>query len=330
MPRSDMDLIVHAAGPDEDLRLALEDLRIDRYLEAKRLLRATYGDWALRTSRSQVLAVGSANNKAIDQWYAEEPSDPDALMMRARVLTQRVLNAHRSGLSGQKLISAVDSARAACKAAADRWPADPVPYVCYLALAQTDVDERFPHHRVHWSPPPERMLPPGPWRVLDWVNERDPGNREAYHRMLGVFHARGRGGGLDFAQWVTTFAPAESPLNLLPLYAYVETYRLQLEHQQTASVIAYWSTADKAHYARKGLEVWFAHADPLSCSLLDLHYLAYALTATGVGRAGEVFEAIGPYMTTAPWALVTPNPQWWQSDFRSARSRALSITGGHR
>jgi F420-0:gamma-glutamyl ligase-like protein len=47
-----------------------------------------------------------------------------------------------------------------------------------------------------------------------------------------------------------------------------------------------------------------------SYSLLDLHYLAYALTATGVGHAAGVFEAIGPYMTTAPWALVTPNPQW--------------------
>ncbi|MCZ0998018.1 hypothetical protein O1M63_07340 [Streptomyces mirabilis] len=329
MTASDTDLIVHAAGPDEGLRLALEDLRIDRYLEAKRLLRATYGDWALRTSRSQVLAVGAAGNKAIDSWYAEEPSDPDALMMRARVLTQRVLNARRGGLSGRKLISAVNAAGAACKAAADRWPADPVPYVCFLALAQTDVDERFPHHRVHWSPPPEKMLPPGPWMVLDRVNERDPLNREAYHRMLGVFHARGRGG-LDFAQWVTTFAPEGSPLKLLPLYAYVETYRLQLEHRQTASVIAYWSTADKAHYARQGLYGWFAHADPRSYSLLDLHYLAYVLTATGVGHAAEVFEAIGPYMTTAPWALVTPNPQWWQSDFRSARSRALSVTGGRR
>ncbi|MFI6341202.1 hypothetical protein [Streptomyces sp. NPDC050535] len=324
-----MDLIEHAAGPDEDLRLALEDLRMDRYLEAKRLLRATDGNWALRTSRSQVLAVGAANNKAVDQWCVEEPSDPDALMMRARVLTQRVLNAFRSGLSGPALIASVVAARVACKAAADRWPADPVPYVCYLALAQTDVDERFPHHRRHWDPPPEQMLPRGPWRVLDWVNERDPGNREAFHRMLGVYHARGRGA-LDFAQWCTTFAPEGSPLNLLPLYAYVETYRLQLEHQQTASVIAYWSTADKAHYVRKGLDVWFAHADPRSCSLLDLHYLAYASTATGVGRAAGVFEAIGPYVTAAPWALVTSNPQWWQSEFRSARSRALSVAGGRR
>jgi hypothetical protein len=49
-----------------------------------------------------------------------------------------------------------------------------------------------------------------------------------------------------------------------------------------------------------------------------------------MGHAAEVFEAIGPYMTTAPWALVAQNPQWWQSDFRSARSRALSVTGGRR
>src|SRR6266540_2310188 len=106
MSNRDMDLILHPAGRDKDLRLALEDLRLDRYLAAKQLLRATDLDWALRTSRSQVLAYGAAGNKAVDAWYAEEPSDPNALMMRARVLTQRVLNAHRGGLSGRKLISA--------------------------------------------------------------------------------------------------------------------------------------------------------------------------------------------------------------------------------
>ena len=329
MAHYDMPLIIHPAGRDEELRLALEDLRIDRYRTAQQVLQASGRNWALRTFRSQVLAVGAADNSAIDSWYAEDPRDPDALMMRARVLTQRVLNAHRGGLPSQKLITAVRAASSACKAAAEHWPADPVPYICFLALAQTDIDPRVPHSEMHWWRPRDAMLPPGPWRLLDWVNERDPGNREAYHRMLQVFHARGRGG-LDFAQWVSTFAPAGSPLRMLPLYAFVESYRLRLEHQQTASVIAFWSTADKAHYARQGLHGWFAHADPRTCSLLDLNHLAYALTATGEGHAGPVFAAIGPYVTTAPWMHVAHNPKWWQSDFLSARSKALGATGGHR
>ncbi|MFC4463950.1 hypothetical protein ACFPH6_05130 [Streptomyces xiangluensis] len=329
MSANDMALIIHPAGRDEELRLALEDLQLDRYLSAQQLLRATDTNWALRTSRSQVLAVGAADTNAIDSWYAEHPRDPDALMMWARVLTQRVLNAHRGGLSGHELIRAVGVATKACKAAADRWPADPVPYVCFLALAQTDHDERFPHNLLHWTRTRDAMLPPGPWKLLTWVDQRDPGNREAYHRMLQVFHARGRGG-LDYAQWVASATPEGSALKVLPLYAYVESYRLRLEHQQTVSVIGFWSGADKAHYARRALYDWFTHVDPYACSLLDLNHLAYGLTATGVGEARNVFEAIGPYVTEAPWMQVATNPHWWQANFLSARRRALGVLGGHR
>ncbi|MER5222876.1 hypothetical protein [Streptomyces flaveus] len=317
-----MPLISHLAGWDEELRLALEDLQLDRWLAAKQLLQATGTNWSLRTSRSQVLAVGAARNQAIEAWCTEEPDDWDALMMWARVLTQRVLNAHRDGVFGRQLIRVVDAASAACKTATDRWPADPVPYVCFLALAQADTDGQSPHSWMNWVRPRDVMLPPGPWQLLDWVNQRDLHNREAYHRMLNVFHARGKGG-LDFAQWVASFAPEGSALKVLPLYAYVESYRKQLEQRQTAGTIAYWSTEVTAHYARRALHDWFEKAKPDTCSLLDLNYLAYALTATGVGNAAGVFEEIGPYVTTAPWAHVTPHPDWWQDDFRSARHKAL-------
>jgi hypothetical protein len=318
-----MPLIPHVAGRDDELRLALEDLRLDRWRAAKELLLATGPDWTLRTSRSQVLGAGAASNHAIDSWCAEEPQDRDALMMWARVLTQRVIQAHRDGAPERELIVAVRAASAACRAAAERWPSDPVPGVCSLALAQTDTDEASPHSRLNWEWPHEAMLPPGPWRLLDWVNRRDPYNREAYHRMLNVFHARGKGG-LDFAQWVASFAPEGSALKLLPLFAYVESYRKQLEIRRTASVIGYWATEVTGHYARRALHDWFKEAKPHTRSLLDLNFLAYVLTATGVGNAAGVFEAIGPYVTTAPWALVTPNPEWWQDDFRTARHRALS------
>ncbi|MFD3379527.1 MULTISPECIES: hypothetical protein [unclassified Streptomyces] len=331
MSPHDMDLIDHPAGPDENLRLACEDLQLDRWLEAKRLLRDTGSDWTLRTSRSQVLARVAANYRAIDAWCAEEPDDWDALMMRARVLTERVLNTHRAGGSGRDLMRAAAAARLACKAAAERWPDDPVPYVCYLALAQTDTDRQFPHSPVHWEEHrnDNDMLPPGPWRVLAWADQRDQYNREAYHRMLNVFQAR-QTGVLDFAQTVAAFAPEGSPLVLLPLYAFTEAYRRQLEGGRTVSVIGYWATVDKAHYARRALHEWFEFRptppEQLPArSLVDLNYLAYTLTATGEGNAAGVFEAIGPYATAAPWIHVTPKAEWWQDDFRKARRQALSV-----
>ncbi|WP_406469913.1 hypothetical protein [Streptomyces sp. NBC_01615] len=324
-----MSLIIHAAGRDHGLRLALEDLQLGRWFSTRDLLRATGTDWALRTSRSQVLATVAAQNDAIAAWCQEEPHLPDAVMMRARVLTQRVLNAHREGADGQHLISAIRAARQACSAAATSWPDDPVPWVCYLALVQLDVDPRFPHSARHWASPPEPMLPSGPWPLLNEANWRHPGGREAYHRMLAVFHARAAGG-LDFARTVSAASPAGSELLLLPLYAYVESYRLRLAHQQSASVISFWSGEDKRHYARRALHGWFAHTNASTCSLLDLNYLAFALTATGVGGASEVFEAIGPHITTAPWAQVSGRSSWWQDDFLKARAGALRERTHHR
>lgn len=72
------------AGRDEELRLALEDLQLDRWLSTQMLLGSTR-TWALLTTRSQVLATGAAHSDAIDFWQAEEPGDAYALMMQARV-----------------------------------------------------------------------------------------------------------------------------------------------------------------------------------------------------------------------------------------------------
>ncbi|MFE2715336.1 hypothetical protein ACFXKI_26000 [Streptomyces mirabilis] len=132
-------------------------------------------------------------------------------------------------------------------------------------------------------------------------------------------------------------APEGAAVTLLPLYAFVETYRRSIVRSRSTSVIAFWATEEKAHYARRGLEWWFnapapgplpagqkwQRRDPRTHSLADLNHLAHALTATGVGSAGDVFTAIGPYATPAPWAHVGTNPSWWTDDFRSARNRAL-------
>jgi hypothetical protein len=263
----------------------------------------------------------------------------DALVMRARVLTLRALHFFRDGARGDELRRITYAADRACRTAANAWPNDPVPGVCLLALAQTDVDRQRPHKPVNWAAHRDGFLPPGPWTLLDWVNQRDPYNREAYHRVLQVLQARGTGA-LDFAMWVASMAPEGTAVTLLPLYAFVETYRQYVARSKTLSVIAFWATEEKAHYVRHARRWWFEapaqaparsgqaqqHRDPRNHSLVDLNYLAHALTATGLGNAGQVFTAIGAYATPAPWSYVGANPDWWQDDFRSARNRALSVS----
>ncbi|WP_055711543.1 hypothetical protein [Streptomyces torulosus] len=321
MATSDMSLTPHPAGYDDDLRLALEDLLLDRWLSTKTLL-ANTRSWALRTSRSQVLAAGAAKGDAIAAWCAEEPTDANALMMRARVMTHRVLVAHRSKADRHTLLPRVSAARAACEDAARRWPADPVPWVCLLALAQLDVDPRRWHAVDHWANPPEAMLPRGPWPLLWQVDRRDWPNREAYHRMLQCLQARGTGA-VDFTRWVSSQAKPGSVQLPLPLYAWVEEYRSRMASRQVASTLGFWDNEQVRHYVERARDGWFAHVTEMStCSLLDLNYLAYTLTACGLPGAAEVFTAIGPFATPAPWQHVSES-RWWQDDFLQARNYAM-------
>ncbi|MFJ8143093.1 hypothetical protein [Streptomyces sp. NPDC096013] len=321
MAASDMSLIMHVAGRDDDLRLALEDLQVGRWLSTKNLLAHT-DSGALRTSRSQVLAAVAANGFAVDAWCLEEPGSADALMMRARVLAQRALNAHRDGADRHALSPLIDAALRACWDGTRRWPYDPVFWVCLLSLAQLDIDPRRRIRVEHWAHPPEALLPPGPWPLLWEANRRDPGNREAYHRMLQCFHARGNGA-VDFTRWVCSVAPTGSVLLTLPLYAYAEEYRSRTAGGQVSSSLGFWTNELIQYHVARARDGWFAYVtDRADCSLLDLNHLAYALTASGLPGAGAVFEAIGPYATRAPWAQLSESG-WWQEEFLKARAFAL-------
>ncbi|MEU9662686.1 hypothetical protein [Streptomyces chartreusis] len=323
---AEMLLTPHPAGCDEDLRLALEDILIGRWLSTKALLTSTRS-WALRTSRTQVLAASAAKGDAIAAWCAEEPGDANALMMRARVMTHRVLAAHRSTPDRHTLFAQVSAARAACEDAARRWPADPVPWVCMLALAQLDIDHRQWHRAEHWAKAPEAMLPRGPWALLWQVDRRDSPNREAYQRMLQCFQARGHGA-TDFARREASQAKPGSVLLTLPLYAFVEKYRAQIATGQVASTLGFWTSDQVQYYVELARDGWFAHiTDWSTCSLVDLNYLAYTLTACGQPGAAEVFEAIGSFATPAPWQAVAES-RWWQDEFRQARKYALKWRSG--
>ncbi|MGW3651691.1 hypothetical protein [Streptomyces sp. NPDC000878] len=328
MPPTDMPLITHPAGTDEALRLALEDLLLGRWLSTRDLLAATGPDRALRTSRSQVLAL-AAQSDAVAAWCAEEPASGTAAMMRARVLTQRALDLQAARPNSRDVRRASDAARQACDVARDRLPLDPVWAVCLLALAQLDADPRYPLYRDNWEQSSDSLLPRGPWTLLDWANRLDPPHsREAHHRVLQCLHARG-GGAMGFARWVSRDAPFGSPLLVLPLYAYVEDYRRQAGARYRRGLIGYWGTESVQNAARRARDSWFSPLVKLppeqrpAWSLADLNHLAYALVKSGLtGSAGRVFRQIGAYATAAPWAQLSESGDW-EGEFCRARAFAL-------
>lgn len=321
MASSDIALTPHPAGYDEALGLAMEDLLLGRWRSTRNLLNST-DNWSLWTSRTQLLAAAAAKGDAITAWCAEEPGNYHAVMMRARVLTHRVLAARSGTTDRHTQIPMLNAARAACEEAARLWPADPVPWVCFLALAQLDSDPQRWQSVDHWADPPEVMLPRGPWPLLWQVERRDSPNREAYLRMLQCLQIRGQGA-VDFSRWVASQSKPGSVLLTLPLYAWVDEYRLRMAGGQVASSVGFWINEQVQYYVRLAREGWFAHLpDKAACSLLDLNYLAYTLTASGLPGASAVFEAIGPYATPSPWQDISDSG-WWEDDFRKARSYAM-------
>ncbi|MFE3182787.1 hypothetical protein ACFXKR_18225 [Streptomyces violascens] len=321
--------IYHPAGFDQELRAALADLQVGRWRAAKELLARTGVDWALRTSRTQVLAAAATRSDAVQAWLAEEPDSPDAQLMGARVAVEGALQAFRSGHASAPGL--VNEARQACLAAAQRAPADPVPWVALLALAQADVTVRQPENwRMAW----EEMLPAGPWGLLYRVRERDPaGNREAHHRMLQFFYAcsyTSIADAINFSQWVTSWAPVGSPLRVLPLYAFMESYRRHRENG-TADPLQHrqWSREPVIHFVHRAFQGW-SDRSGLAASVIDLNYLAHALWAAHQYEdAAKVFLVLGRHATRLPWAYVSENPAHPDlavREFVRARSQCLTTT----
>jgi hypothetical protein len=316
--RGEFRVVTHPAGFDDQLRVALEDLRAGRWVAMREVLLRTGSDWTLRTWRTQVLAAAAARSTVVETWRAEEPGSVDALVMYARVTTERALRAHRERHHGAEELAR--DARLACHTAARSAQSDPVPWICLVALAEPDAGQRLPEH---WTHSPERMLPAGPWGLLDQAGQRDPYNREAWHRMLQVLRSRGDDT-LGYARWVASWAPHGSALLMLPLYVHAETYRSRRAQGATDGLFLYWSSQPVTYCSERALRGWFDASEPDTRSLLDLNHLAHALYAGGFkDEAVEVFHAVGPFATPAPWKYVSDNPERWQQQFLEARESCL-------
>ncbi|MEV7422545.1 MULTISPECIES: hypothetical protein [unclassified Streptomyces] len=316
--------VYHPAGHDNDLRAAVQELRTGRWVAMRDLLDRT-PDWTLWTQRTQVLAAVAAGSDTVQTWLAEEPRSVAATVMQTRVSVERAIRAHREGHPRTQELW--QQAWEACGTAARRAPADPVPWVCLLALSQLDARQRLEEHRL---PPPGPMLFPGPWALLAEADKRDPYNREAYHRMLQFVYARRADGSLseavNFVQWAASSAPEGSALHVLPLFVRVERYRRENGHEKALDL--HWVTEDATRDALRALNLWFDHAVLAEASLLDLNHLAHALWGSlQFDEGARVFEALGPYYAVLPWAYRTRNQgDGGQAEevFLRARGRCLA------
>lgn len=122
VPLRDMALIVSPIGEDTDLRAALEDLKLGRHSAARDLLSRTGSHWALRTSRSQLLAAGAGEVGVFKAWRDEEPDSPHACMMWARALTRAAVEAYRKGERHQVVGRAAALAQQEWRRLDHLWP----------------------------------------------------------------------------------------------------------------------------------------------------------------------------------------------------------------
>ncbi|MFK0284233.1 hypothetical protein ACIQVL_27755 [Streptomyces sp. NPDC090499] len=338
-----MHLIVSPIGADTDLRNALQDLQLGRFHAAQDLLRMTGRNWGLRTSRSQLLAAGASEPGVFKMWLDEEPDDPDAAMMWARVLARAALNAHRRGKSRDVVGRAAQLAAQACNRASDLLPECPVPWVDRLQLTQLPYKPEYFDPHAQARPIPWDVLPPtvgvhdhgmyhrGPWPLLREIDARHPGNREGYHRMRQYFQTRqGTAASMDFSCWMVLSEPPSPELWLLPVYALVDKYRKEHGEDGETGTLRFWQTASAGLHATNAYSRWFAQIPPVDypwVSMTDLSHLAHALVANGeTQRAADVLRAMGPYVTAQPWQDVNKvlgRSKNWQDQFLMTRASTL-------
>ncbi|GAA3354401.1 hypothetical protein GCM10017744_012210 [Streptomyces antimycoticus] len=272
MPEEEFRPVYHPAGYDGGLRIALQDLRTGRWISMRNLLAET-PTWALWTQRTQVLATAAAGSTVVDAWRAEEPQSVAALVMGARVGVERAVRAHREG---HRRTGSCGGRRGSPAS----WPrTTPRRIRCPGCVCWPWRSWTRSSGRRSTGAPARSAAVPGPWGLLAEADRRDPYNREAYHRMLQFVYARRAGGSLaeavNFAQWVSSSAPGQSALQVLPLYVHVERYREERGYEKALDL--HWATEDATRDAQKALHGWFDHADLATSSLLDLNHLAHAL-----------------------------------------------------
>lgn len=227
------------AGPDRALAVARADIVALRVGAVRDVLAETRRSRAYdsRAFRSLVLAAAAVSSDVVEAWTREEPDNPDALLLYARVATHRAVTATQ----GRETLEEI--AARACAAAHRACPEDPTPFVVELSLwrlrqsAGESAPSRPPGAAGESADASDAEADPADsdpaWSLWRQADERDPGNREAGQRMLALCYPR-HGGSLalatDAAAYLASVGPPDGVNRLLPLLVNLE----QGEHVERA------------------------------------------------------------------------------------------------
>ena len=324
------------AGPDRALAVACGRAASRDFGAARELLAAVRGpaDRDTRAFRSLVLASAAASTDVAETWVGEEPENPDALLLHARVAAHRALHAVAGRSELERIAS--DACRTACRAA----PADPTPYAVELSLLvlRGQTGDRLPGR-------PPGLPDDAAWGLWRAAENRHPGHREAAQRLLALCYPRNGGSvelASDTAAYLASVGPPHGVNRLLPLLAALERehvrgpagpdpQRVSKIHQLLGDLTNQGSTQPQAQQRRRTLlemldlelrgehavdpvaedlaREWFGpgNAPPSSVTVSDLSVLAEALHRGGrLGPAWRVLQSIHPHASVFPWSRQGP------------------------
>ncbi|MFF8644535.1 hypothetical protein [Streptomyces sp. NPDC015345] len=296
-----------AALDDAELIAARAALAQGRWIEARALLAATGDDWDRRGHRFDVLAQEPSTTAWARDWRLVEPESYDAEVLLAFAAVHKALRGKERS----------DQARALCREAAGRVPADPTPWLALLLLERSLGRE-------------EDVV-----RLFDEVRHRHPEHHHAHHLMVARLAERRPAAGqdplhevYDFASWAAEQAPADSPLAVLPVVAHAERYRvLATAGMEPADPMAstHWTGRRARGVMKAAFDWWLEWETPDEpahprCHV-DLNFLAHAKSCEGrAAEAAVLFHRIGRHATPAPWSYPDRDPH---EAFTAARATAL-------
>ncbi|MFF7450757.1 MULTISPECIES: hypothetical protein [unclassified Streptomyces] len=296
-----------AALDDAELGAARAALAQGRWQAARSLLAHSGDDWDLRGHRVTVLALEPYSAAWTRDWLLAEPESADAAVLLALAQVQRALRGKEKP----------DRARDACRAAAERAPADPTPWLGMLMLEKGTVGAQ------------------AAVRIFEEVRRRHADHHHAHHLMVArLAEHRAETGPdplhevYDFANWAAEQAPADSPLAILPVIAHAERYRVLAAagHEPPDPAASGHWVGRRARQVMKAAFDWWLEWEHEGHPrrLVDLNFLAHAKVCEGRGaEAAALFHRIGEHATPAPWSYPDRDPS---AAFRAARDSALGTT----
>lgn len=314
----DAAVVLDPAGPE--LRPALGAAATGDHRPARDLLAATRlgAEWERRGAFVPRLARSALHSPGwLDAWLAEDPQDPDALLVKAELCVAQAWEIRTGARAGevsrdqfQAFFALLDDAIPVIGAAAEANPADPVPW--QIALAHATGSQ-------------------APREVFDayWAEAaaRAPHHSGCHRAALQYLSAKWHGSHeemFDFAERAAEHALPGSQLHALPLLAAVEYDAVAAERPAGPAGVPR-TRIDAALTRALELSASYGPGDPEAAAVRNHLALMLVLAGRHEEALGQ-FRAVGTHATELPWAYLGEARQEFL-DFRTgARMHVASRT----